>query len=368
MPPRPADSKWVQFYEAPGLLLIRLMSRCNEKCVFCMVADEIEFSDDVDYEQAVRRIKAQPPGTRIEFFGGEPTIYPRFLDLLRLARERGHPCSIASNVRAFHSDKFTMAIADMDASKIYIRTSLYGDDEQLHDYYTATPGSFRQTSKGVQNIVRAGFRSQVNLVILRQNYERLNAMTELVHSWRVPRIKFGNLIAISTCEAHAVQLSLVRPHLQEAVSLAERLGLIVTIEKTPICVASGRIDLISTERAIGNWSRVFDDTGECKGCLVRPWCDGLDPDYVTKFGYDGLERIESVSKRVLKGTAHDSLEPEFLKTHCVAIDDFPPDSRALAALNDLLAQVEAKHGSLAVFPQKYVRAEKSLNREQVAKF
>src|SRR5262245_1057462 len=145
--------EWVGFVEVPGILMIRLMSRCNEKCLFCMVADEIAGSDDLNFQEAVARIASQPPGTLIEFFGGEPTIYPQFLDLLRETRQRGYPCSIATNLRIFHSRKFTRAVADLDATQIYIRTSIYGCDVALHDYYTATPGSYAQTLAGIHNIV-----------------------------------------------------------------------------------------------------------------------------------------------------------------------------------------------------------------------
>ena len=352
------SEKWVGFIEAPGLLLLRLMSRCNERCLFCMVEDEIQKSDDVEYQAAVDRIMAQPPDTKIEFFGGEPTIYPRFLDLLKLARQRGHSCSIATNCRIFHSEKFTKTVADLDPTQIYIRTSLYGDTPELHDYYTAIPGSYAQTIKGIQNIVAAGFRCQVNVVIMEKNVERLFAMTELVHSLKVPRIKFGNLVDVGSCHRHSVQLSKVRTHLWQAISLAERLGLTVTVEKTPICVASGRIDLMSSERDLGQWDRAYDDEDICRKCLVRRWCDGLDPGYVELYGYDGISRINSVSPVVLKGTAAESEEPEYLKTHCVEIANEEMEETTVLALSNLLEEVEKKLGRLAVFPSKYVDAVK----------
>src|SRR5687767_10248492 len=117
--------KWTNFYEIPGILLIRLMSRCNEKCVFCMVETEISETDDVEYSEAEAMIVKQPPGTIIEFFGGEPTIYPHFMRLLQLARGRGYHCSIATNARIFHSSKFTRRVSELGVDNIYIRTSLY---------------------------------------------------------------------------------------------------------------------------------------------------------------------------------------------------------------------------------------------------
>jgi molybdenum cofactor biosynthesis enzyme MoaA len=360
LPPPPPQGngmtapEWTGVHEVPGILLVRLMSRCNEKCVFCMVADEIAFSDDLAYEDVAASIARQPQGTQIEFFGGEPTIYPRFLDLLRLARERGHRCSIASNVRIFHSSAFTDSVAELGAPEIYIRTSIYGDGAEVHDRYTATRGSYVQTLRGIANIVAAGFDSQVNVVILRDNVEHLVSIVEQVHDWGVPRIKFGNLMSLSSCQAHAVPLSVVRPRLEAAVRAAEARGLGVTVEKTPVCAAAGRIDLMSTERRIYHSERVYDDAGRCRGCLVRRWCDGVDPDYPALFGFDGIARLETVPRKALAPSLELPDEPELLRMHCVEIADGRPDDLTVAALYELSRRIEARHGCLAVFPREYV--------------
>lgn len=350
------ESGWVGFHEVPGILLVRLMSRCNEKCVFCMVADEIEQSADLDYEAAVQRITSQPPGTQIEFFGGEPTIYPRFLDLLTVARRNGYYCSVATNMRIFHSEEFTSKVAALDASQIYLRTSIYGDTPALHDRYTATRGSYDQTVRGIHHAVAQGFRTQVNVVILRENVDRLPAIARQVASWGVPRIKFGSLIYLSTCADHAVPFSEVRPHLAGAIEVAEGLGLAVTVEKTPTCVVDGRLDLMSTERTIYSSDRVFDDPGACGGCLVRRWCDGLDPDYVSLYGFDGIRRLDDVPDRAVQADVDALTEPELLKMCCVQISEAVPDDTTAAALVALHQRVERQHGDLAVFPSRYVRA------------
>lgn len=347
------QKEWVGFHEIPGILLVRLMSRCNEKCLFCMVADEIEQSDDVDFQAAADKILAQPPGTQIEFFGGEPTIYPRFLDLLTLAREHGYYCSVATNLRVFHSRAFTDKVTALDPSRIYLRTSLYGDTAELHDYYTASPRSYQQTVQGIENIVTAGFLTQVNVVILKQNYERLGEMVRQVHAWGVPRIKFGSLIYLDTCLKHSVSLTDVQHPLGEAITLAESLGLSVSVEKTPACVIDGRLDLLSTERQVYSSNRVYDDEGACRGCLVRRWCDGLDPGYVRAFGFNGISRLHDVPRASVHPVPE---EPELLKMCCVEIPDTTPDDLLAAELLALSERIAARHGELAVFPRAYVRS------------
>ncbi|MDA0161273.1 radical SAM protein [Solirubrobacter ginsenosidimutans] len=344
--------EWVGYHEVPGILLVRLMSRCNEKCLFCMVADEIAYSDDVRFQEVADTILRQPPGTQIEFFGGEPTIYPRFLELLEIARTAGYRCSIASNLRIFHSASFTAKVQALGADEIYIRTSLYGDTPELHDYYTDVPGSHRQTLQGIHNIVAAGFECQVNIVILAENVDRLDRMVDQVHDWGVHRVKLGNLMSLDTCGEHGVRLSAVRPRLAAAIARAEAHGLSVTVEKTPICVASGRIDLLSTERMIYDSDRVYDDAGACSGCLVRRWCDGFDPGYVDLFGFDGIQTLDHVPAAALRRTP--APEPELLKMHCVEIADNEPDEATQRELYELSRVVLAKHGCLAVFPREYV--------------
>jgi molybdenum cofactor biosynthesis enzyme MoaA len=344
----------VGFYEVKGILLLRLMSRCNEKCVFCMVADEIAESDDVAYGEALARIEAQKPGTLIEFFGGEPTIYPRFLDLLTAARRLGHRCSIASNLRIFHSESFTRKVADLGASELYIRTSLYGDTAEVHDMYTAVPGTYVQTVRGIRNIVAADIDCQVNIVILKQNFERLEAITRQVAAWGVPRIKFGMLTSVLTCRDHAVSIGEVYPYLNRAIALAESLGLKTTVEKTPICVIDGRIDLISTEREIYGIDRIYRDDGECGTCLFRRWCDGLDPGYAEHFGTAGIANMQFVPARAITGSIENA-QPELLRTYCVQIPDKSPDPETLNVLGRVLEQVLDRHGRLAVFPSYYVK-------------
>lgn len=207
------------FIEVPGLLIVRLMSRCNNRCRFCMVEEEIDASGDLDAEVVAARVRAQPPGTRIEFFGGEPTIYPHFRQLLALARELGFDCSVATHGRTFASTHFTQRVAELGPEHIYVRTSIYGSDDETHDYYTRREHSYEQTVRGIFNLVNAGFRTQVNVVIMRRNVEQLAAIADQVIAWRVPRIKFGNLVDVANCLEHALPLSEVQPHLAEAIAL-----------------------------------------------------------------------------------------------------------------------------------------------------
>lgn len=357
-----SGSKWVDFHRVEGILLLRLMSRCNERCVFCMVEDEIEQSDDVSFEAAIKAIHEQPPGTIIEFFGGEPTIYPKFLELVQVARSLGFDCAIATNARVFHSKSFTAKFAATGTEHLYVRTSLYGDTVELHDALTRTPNSYAQTVKGIGNLLRENILTQVNIVIMKENYKQLSNMVKLVRDWGVPKIKFGNLISLATCMPHAVRLTEVKPYLEAAIDESESYGLSVTVEKTPLCCAGGRIDLLSTEREAFGGRRTFDEDGACANCLVGRWCDGLDPDYAHAFGFDDLQTITQVPRKGLYDARRDLPDPELLKSYCVVIEneDVSPDvADKLAAV---LPKVQAQHGRFAIFPESLTTGDAHLQR------
>lgn len=339
------------FVQIPGLLLLRLMSRCNERCEFCMVEGEIRASDDVDFAEAYRRIVELPAGDHVEFFGGEPTIYPRFLELLSAARAHGHPCSIATNARIFHSEAYCDRVAALDPDQIYVRTSLLGDTEQVHDHYARAPGSYAQTMRGMANLVARGFLTQVNVVLLSGNLDRLQDCVRLVAGLGVPRIKFGSLIGVTAYPHLSVPLNDMRPRLNAAINLAESLGLVVTVEKTPVCAVEGRLDLISTERKLSSWRREFDDAGPCGGCLLRRWCDGLDPDYVRLHGFAGLRAVSALPRRAVAGTV--PADPEALKTCVVELPE-PVDDTTRAALMRLIGRVERQHAELALIPSRLI--------------
>jgi hypothetical protein len=228
---------------------------------------------------------------------------------------------------------------------------LYGHTSQIHDAYTRTPLSFEQTLKGIKNIVEAGFLCQVNIVIMKNNYHSLEAIADMVADLGVSRIKFGNLVGIKACAPHAVRLSEVKPYLCDAIVRAEDRGLYVTVEKTPVCVAGRRIDLMSTEQKVFGGKTAYDDNGECKRCLVRRWCDGLDQDYVELFGYDGIAAIHNLPRSVLRPKA---VLPDLLKMHCVEIGDDEPTGTDATELLELLLEVQNQHGCLAIIPNRYL--------------
>jgi hypothetical protein len=76
-------------------LVIDLTNRCNMKCTPCfMDANQVGYVHELDLqdvEEIFRRASSFKPQREINvlFSGGEPTLHPQFLEILRLARRAG---------------------------------------------------------------------------------------------------------------------------------------------------------------------------------------------------------------------------------------------------------------------------------------
>ena len=80
-----------------ALANVDLTNRCNLKCPICFAnANSAGYVYEPDFDTVVAMLKmlrAQKPVAcpAVQFSGGEPTIYPRFFDIIRAARDLGFP-------------------------------------------------------------------------------------------------------------------------------------------------------------------------------------------------------------------------------------------------------------------------------------
>jgi len=78
-----------------ALANIDLTNRCNMRCPICFAnANQAGYVYEPDYDTVVemlRMLRSEEPikCTAVQFSGGEPTIYPRFVDIVRKAKELG---------------------------------------------------------------------------------------------------------------------------------------------------------------------------------------------------------------------------------------------------------------------------------------
>ena len=116
-----------------SLANVDLTSRCNLACHVCF-ADANRQSYELSFDQAqatLRRLRAQcpAPAFAVQFTGGEPTVHPRFLDIVASAKTLGFShIQVASNGLALADPDFACRARDAGLQFIYLQMDGTSDD------------------------------------------------------------------------------------------------------------------------------------------------------------------------------------------------------------------------------------------------
>lgn len=173
------------------LLTIETGFTCNSRCQYCTQLDyraipQVELLD-LTREQIEQRIQwaAEQGYDQIGFSGGEPTIRPDFLELVRFARALDFErIAVTTNGRMFAYPKFAAEAikAGLDAFTF----SLHGPTPEIHDKIAAAPGALQQALTGLRNLGEAATQQGVRLhlmnnqILLPDNTPYLKEMVELL--------------------------------------------------------------------------------------------------------------------------------------------------------------------------------------------
>ncbi len=121
-----------------GLANVDLTNRCNLTCPVCFAnANAAGYLYEPDFDHVRRMLQAlrdtRPVAGRVvQFSGGEPTIYPRFLDACRLAKEMGFThIQIASNGIKLGDLEFVQQAKEAGLQTVYLQFDGVTDDVDL---------------------------------------------------------------------------------------------------------------------------------------------------------------------------------------------------------------------------------------------
>lgn len=179
---------------APVTVTWEVTNRCNLRCAHCLSgsAPDADTSADLSLDEA-RVVVDQLAAAgvfQIHFGGGEPFIYPGFMELLRHAQSRGFCCLCISTNGALLTPR---RIAELEAmGGIYLQLSLDGADPATCDAIRGT-GAFDKALAALGKLRGTEIVRTVNMVYCRENARQLDAMKALADAngatLRVTRLK-----------------------------------------------------------------------------------------------------------------------------------------------------------------------------------
>lgn len=164
----------------PLMVSFLVTDYCNLRCKFCSYYNSRnEYTKhgkfgNMDYEM-FKRVLGEIKGDPMVILtgGGEPTLHPRIVDIVREIKKKGYLCFLVTNGVALEEYAEALSIVD------FLAISIDGT-ESVHDTMRNVPGTFSKTVKGVQKVLSLKKRPLVfiNAFVSDINYKDLKNLVE----------------------------------------------------------------------------------------------------------------------------------------------------------------------------------------------
>jgi molybdenum cofactor biosynthesis enzyme MoaA len=210
------------------MLVVHLGFACNNACVFC-AQGELRARAPVAAEDPAPRLDALAPGDTVAFVGGEPTLSERLPEWIQAAEARGAARIVVQTNGRRLAYRSYAAILGAASPRLSLDVSLHGCTAPMHDYHTATPGSFGQTVKGLANARAEGIPFAITTVITRSSFRHLPEIVRLAGALGARAIQLSMPARRGSAARAADRVlpaaELVAPHLARALAEASATGL-----------------------------------------------------------------------------------------------------------------------------------------------
>ncbi len=256
-------------------------SKCNHYCLMCseppqtanddyLISDNLKIIELLDKDLEV-----------IGISGGEPTLLgDNFIKIVKKIREELPETTIRvlTNGRAYTNEKFVKELADVAGEYLVSEIPLYNAYYAKHDYIVQARNAFFETIEGFYNCAKHGLRTDVRIVISKQNYNDLDDLIYFIYK-NIPFVEHIALMGLEYIgfavnnirDIHVSPLD-YREQLKDAIHLSRKYSLNVSIYNLPLCLVHEDVRRYA-QQSISDWKNEFSDV--CDGCAVKDQCSGM---------------------------------------------------------------------------------------------
>jgi pyruvate-formate lyase-activating enzyme len=304
-----------------GVLWLGL--RCDVRCKFCydehlLRRDKVWISVE-EAAQALDKFRSFYRNAFVDFMGGEPTLHPHVLEIVRHAAAIGlRPTVITHGMRLADRER---AAAYADAGIHDFLVSIHGIGDTAEAIHRRGTGNFDRQMRGLDNLQALGIPFRFNVTMIRDNLTQLPAIAALAgeKGARVVNFLTFNPYFEWTAETEIdfqPRHSEVAPHLAQAIDTCSALGIEANVRYMPPCQLPGREAHVYTgyqlpydqhEWDYNSWYDMghpgapdrgwyLDAAGRqrdrhhyrhvpaCGSCALRAVCDGFHAQYAARWG------------------------------------------------------------------------------------
>ncbi len=292
---------------------------CNNNCGFC--------AED-DRDSRARMIRGQTPTDlhtilakfpwrdHVCFTTGEPTLNPLLPWLVREATTLGYrEVALITNGRRLSDAAYLDRL--MAAGLNLLTISIHGGRPRLHDGLTRTPGSFRQTLRGLRNAAPY-VRLHTSTVVTQRNLPHLHQLLALLERVGVEQAVLNVVKPRGRADSRAERVVAPYPEIVRIVAATvAALGAAappVFLEDVPPCATVDlpaalrgvlednlRYDLVENESEPARFEEFDRERTEgdrrtkredCRSCVHDRACPGVWARYLEVHGWEGLAPVK----------------------------------------------------------------------------
>ena len=179
---------------APFLIVWNFTNLCNFRCLHCYQRASTPLPTELSLEEKLQVVDQLDRAgvAAVALSGGEPTIHPHFLRIVRELSSRGIYTSVATNGSTF-ADKENLEKA-VKAGLKYVEVSVDSARPEKHDAFRGVPGAWRRAVKALENAVELGIAHGMATIMSKDTLHEIDDILDLAESIGVKRVIFFNFV------------------------------------------------------------------------------------------------------------------------------------------------------------------------------
>jgi MoaA/NifB/PqqE/SkfB family radical SAM enzyme len=178
-------------------LHVNIGLECNNNCIFCEEGDHEERRSRkglITLENIGRLLESSGHRGQVMFTSGEPTLNPLLPDLVETAARLGYrEVALTTNGRMLSYMPYARNLAEKGLNHIVF--SIHQRDARRHDSLTRTPGSFAQSTAGLENACALKkifpLTIHTSTVLAKRNLKNIREIYRLFSALPVDQIVFN---------------------------------------------------------------------------------------------------------------------------------------------------------------------------------
>lgn len=257
--------------------------KCNSNCIMCPATEKSRRNGTTYSINNLLKVVNHIPcdAKHITITGGEPFVAGREIFLLFESMKykfNETQFLLLTNGRIFSLTDYCQKLTDTLPVKSIVGIPIHGYNEQTHDYVTNTPGSFRQTTVGIENLLSFGFQLEIRIVISRITAPYLIKIAKHIinnYSGRF-NVKFIGLEMLGSAvkNAKTIWISYEEAFLsaREAIDILINGEIDVGLYNFPLCTVDRNYWHICHKSISSHKVRYKE---KCNNCVVMDACGGV---------------------------------------------------------------------------------------------